>query len=80
MDITLTKRAGVPMAGVPHHALEGYLGRLVEKGTKVAIAEQMEDPKLAKGLVKRQVTQIITPGTIVEGAALESGRHLPRQE
>ena len=74
MDITLTKRAGIPMAGVPHHALEGYLGRLVENGTKVAIAEQMEDPKQAKGIVKRQVTQIITPGTIVEGAALESGR------
>jgi DNA mismatch repair protein MutS len=74
MDITLTKRAGVPMAGVPHHALEGYVAKLVEAGVKIAIAEQMEDPKQAKGIVKREITQIITPGTVVEGASLDSGR------
>ncbi len=74
MDIALTKRGGVPMAGIPHHAMQNYLSRLLNAGVKVAIAEQMEDPKLAKGIVKRQVTQIITPGTICEGDILSSGK------
>ena len=63
MEVVLTARAGVPMCGVPYHALKSYVTKLLEGGFKVAIAEQLEDPKLAKGLVKRDVTQIITPGT-----------------
>ncbi len=74
MDIALTKRAGIPMAGIPHHAMQNYLSRLLNAGVKVAIAEQMEDPKLAKGIVKREVTRIITPGTICEGDILASGK------
>ncbi len=74
LDITLTKRQGVPMAGVPYHALENYLSRALTAGIKVAIAEQMEDPKQAKGLVKREITQVITPGTIVDGNVLDKQR------
>ncbi|MFA6713918.1 MAG: DNA mismatch repair protein MutS [Victivallaceae bacterium] len=70
MNITLTKRGGVPMAGFPYHSLEKHLPILLKAGVKVAIAEQMEDPKLAKGLVKRQITRIITPGTVIDAAAL----------
>ena len=72
LNITLTKRANVPMAGVPYHAIHGYLSRLIKSGVKIAICEQMEDPKTAKGLVKRDVTQVITPGTISENKYLES--------
>ena len=72
LNITLTKRANVPMAGVPHHAIHGYLSRLVKSGVKIAICEQLEDPKTAKGIVKRDVTQVITPGTISENRYLES--------
>ena len=75
MNIALTKRAGVAMAGIPYHALQNYLSRLLHAGVKVAIAEQMEDPKTAKGLVKREITRIITPGTIIEGDALASGKN-----
>jgi len=74
LDVVLTQRAGVPMCGVPYHALNGYLSRLLEAGVKVAIAEQIEDPKLAKGLVKRAVSQVITPGTVLDDAALPAGR------
>ena len=68
LEITLTgKSCGLkeraPMCGVPFHAVEGYLNKLVSKGYKVAICEQVEDPKQAKGLVKREVTRIVTPGT-----------------
>ena len=70
MGITLTKRGGVPMAGFPYHSLDKHLPILLKSGVKVAIAEQMEDPRLAKGLVKRQITRIITPGTVIDGAAL----------
>ena len=70
MNITLTKRGGVPMAGFPYHSLEKHLPILLKAGVKVAIAEQMEDPKLAKGLVKRQITRVITPGTVIDAAAL----------
>ncbi len=75
LEVVLTKRAGVPMCGVPYHALDTYLPRLLEAGVKVAVAEQMEDPKLAKGIVKRAVTRIITPGTIIEGAVLAPNRN-----
>lgn len=74
MEITLTKRAGVPMAGIPYHALKNYLPKIIESGTKVAIAEQVEDPKTAKGIVKREVTQIITPGTILDSNILSAGQ------
>ena len=74
MEVILTARAGVPMCGVPYHALKSYVTKLLEGGFKVAIAEQLEDPKLAKGLVKRDVTQIITPGTCMEDTMLHSGQ------
>ncbi|MBT3835812.1 DNA mismatch repair protein MutS [Candidatus Woesearchaeota archaeon] len=74
LDITLTKRGknekAAPLAGVPYHALEPYLGKLVKKGYKVAIVEQLEDPKKAKGLVKRGTVRIVTPGTVVDSSML----------
>ncbi len=72
-DCGLEERA--PMCGVPHHSAEMYINRLVQKGYKVAIAEQVEDPKLAKGLVKREVTKVVTPGTITSVSALEEDRN-----
>ena len=68
LELTLTgKQAGlderVPMCGIPHHAYAGYVDTLIEKGYKVAICEQMEDPKLTKGMVKREVIQVVTKGT-----------------
>lgn len=72
MDVVLTARAGVPMCGVPYHALRTYVSKLLNAGYKVAIAEQLEDPKLAKGLVKRDVTEIITPGTCLEDNMLQA--------
>lgn len=65
LDLTLTRRQDIPMAGVPHHTCEVYIDKLVAKGYRVAIAEQTEDPKKAKGLVKREVVRIVTPGTII---------------
>ena len=67
LEITLTgKSCGLeeraPMCGIPYHAVEGYLSKLVSRGYKVAICEQVEDPKLAKGLVKREVIRVVTPG------------------
>jgi len=70
LDLVLTRRAGVPMCGFPYHALDAQLPKLVAANFKVAIAEQMEDPALAQGLVKREVTRIITPGTIMDNALL----------
>ncbi len=76
LEITLTSRDGgsderIPMCGVPHHSAQGYIKRLIEKGFKVAICEQVEDPKIAKGVVKREVVQHITPGTVMEGSMLD---------
>ena len=76
LDITLTgKDCGLeeraPMCGVPYHAVDLYLNKLVRQGYKVAIAEQVEDPKLAKGLVKREVVRVVTPGTILSAQALD---------
>ena len=75
LEITLTARGKgekcAPLAGVPYHALETYLGRLIKKGYKVAIVEQLEDPKHAKGLVKRGLVRIVTPGTVMESSMLE---------
>jgi len=77
LNIALTSRdkkegeKGTPMAGVPHHALDAYLAKLVKSGYKVAICDQVEDPQLAKGLVQREVVRVITPGTIIEDNLLE---------
>ncbi len=80
LEITLTgKECGLeeraPMCGVPFHAVDSYISRLVQKGYKVAIAEQMEDPKLAKGLVKREVIRVVTPGTITSAQALDETKN-----
>ena len=77
LELTLTgKQCGlderVPMCGVPHHALNVYLEKLIERGYKVAICEQMEDPKTAKGIVKREVIQIVSAGTITNNDLLYS--------
>ena len=79
LDITLTQRgssagAPIPMAGVPYHAAEGYLARLVRLGESVAICEQIGDPSQAKGLVERKVVRIVTPGTLTDEALLEERR------
>ncbi|SHJ90512.1 DNA mismatch repair protein MutS [Hespellia stercorisuis] len=80
LEITLTgKSCGLeeraPMCGIPYHAVEGYLNKLVGKGYKVAICEQVEDPKLAKGLVKRDVVRIVTPGTNIDGQSMDETRN-----
>ncbi len=75
LDIALTKRSNVPMCGVPFHASEGYLAKFIRAGKKVAICDQMEDPALAKGIVKREITRVVTPGTILEEQVLESNRN-----
>jgi DNA mismatch repair protein MutS len=81
LDLVLTSRDkgkedSVPMCGVPYHAVRGYLARLTEQGHKIAICEQMEDPKLAKGLVKRDVVRVITPGVVLDDDILDP--KLPR--
>ncbi|MCE9620310.1 MAG: DNA mismatch repair protein MutS [Planctomycetes bacterium] len=74
LGITLTERTkGVPMAGVPHHAAEGYLRRLVEQGFRVAVCEQVQDAREAKGVVERAVTRVVTPGTLVDESLLDAG-------
>ncbi|EOH91319.1 DNA mismatch repair protein MutS [Enterococcus pallens] len=77
LELTLTSRnrnaeEPIPMCGVPHHSAQGYIDTLVEQGYKVAICEQMEDPKEAKGMVKREVVQLITPGTLMEGKGIDA--------
>lgn len=78
LELTLTSRSkdaggkGIPMCGVPHHAADGYVARLVKKGFRVAICEQIEDPKKAKGLVKREVVRVVSPGTLTDAAYLEA--------
>src|ERR1700732_3548045 len=77
LDITLTARgqsagAPVPMAGVPFHAVDSYLARLVRKGESVAICEQLGDPATAKGPLERQVVRIVTPGTVTDAALLDA--------
>lgn len=79
LNITLTKRAGgmenMPMCGVPYHSVDGYIAKLVKKGYRIAICEQVEDPKLAKGIVQRKVIKIITPGTAINEQVLEDKRN-----
>ncbi|MFD2307120.1 DNA mismatch repair protein MutS [Enterococcus termitis] len=77
LELTLTSRNRnaddpIPMCGIPHHAAQGYIDTLIEKGYKVAICEQVEDPKTTKGMVKREVVQLITPGTVMNSKGLES--------
>ncbi len=78
LELTLTSRSkdaaggGIPMCGIPFHALDGYLGKLVKKGFRVAICEQVEDPKKAKGLVKREVVRVVSPGTLTDASYLEA--------
>lgn len=80
LNITLTGRAGgledkIPMCGVPYHAVDGYIAKLVSKGYRIAICEQVEDPKLAKGIVQREVIKIITPGTALNEQLLEASHN-----
>ena len=80
LEIALTRRdfgrgEKSPMAGVPHHAADGYIARLVSKGYRVAICEQTSDPALSKGLVERAVIRIVTPGTIIDPAMLAAKRN-----
>ncbi len=77
LSLTLTgKECGhedrAPMCGVPHHVIDTYVNRLVKKGYKVALCDQIEDPKEAKGLVKRAITRVITPGTLTDIESLEN--------
>ena len=77
LGLTLTKRnkekgVDIPLAGIPHHSSSQYISKLVNEGYKVAICEQMEDPKEAKGLVKRDVVKVITPGTVIDVESLDS--------
>src|SRR5687767_6063837 len=78
LDLTLTSRSkdssgtAVPMCGVPYHAGDTYIARLVKKGYRVAICEQVEDPKKAKGVVKREVVRVVSPGTLTDSAHLDA--------
>ncbi len=78
LDLVVTSRdreePKMPMAGIPHHALEGYLGRLIKAGVRVAICDQVEDPATARGLVKRKVVRLVTPGTVLDPTLLEDRR------
>ena len=76
LEITLTSRNKkdefpIPMCGVPYRAVQGYIARLINQGYKVAICDQVEDPKKAKGLVRREVTRVVTPGTVTDDALLD---------
>jgi len=80
LEITLTSRnkskeGSIPLCGIPHHAAATYISRLIEKGCKVAICEQLEDPKQAKGVVKRDVVRVVTPGLVLDPAQLEAGEN-----
>ncbi|MDA1475463.1 DNA mismatch repair protein MutS [Bacillus changyiensis] len=80
LEITLTSRDGgtderIPMCGVPYHACSSYIEQLIKKGYKVAICEQVEDPKTAKGVVKREVVQLITPGTVMDGKGIHENEN-----
>ena len=82
LDLTLTtrdrskpKEAQTPMCGVPYHSVDSYIARLVQRGYKVAICEQMSDPATTKGLVEREITRIVTPGTVTESCMLEESKN-----
>ena len=71
LGATLTHRGDMPMCGVPYHALNSYLAKLIRAGKTAALCDQVEDPKTAKGLVRREVTRIVTPGTVTEDGLLD---------
>ncbi len=73
LELTLTKRQDVPMCGVPAHTSDNYIDKLVSKGFRIAVAEQMEDPKSTKGLVKREIVRVITPGTVINSSLITDG-------
>ena len=75
LEIALTRRNKVPMCGVPYHALDSYLSKLLAAGRKVAICDQVEDAADAKGIVRREITRIVTPGTVTEDSILQHNRH-----
>ncbi len=72
LELVLTQRQGVPMCGFPHHAFSSYLGKLLKHGLRVAVAEQLEDPAAAKGMVARDVVRVVTPGTVLEEELLSA--------
>src|SRR5881409_1167344 len=78
LELTLTSRSkeanggGIPMCGVPYHAVDAYIARLVKKGFRVAICDQVEDPKKAKGIVKREVVRVVSPGTLTDAKYLDA--------
>src|SRR3970040_322080 len=78
LELTLTSRSkdasggAIPMCGVPYHAADGYIARLVRKGFRVAVCEQVEDPRTAKGLVRREVVRVVSPGTLTDASYLEA--------
>src|SRR5919204_1054296 len=78
LQLTLTSRSkdsnggGIPMCGVPYHAVDGYIARLVKKGFRVAICEQVEDPRKAKGIVRREVVRVVSPGTLTDASYLDA--------
>src|ERR671930_2181053 len=78
LELTLTSRSkdasggAIPMCGVPFHAADGYIARLVRKGFRVAVVEQVEDPKKAKGLVRREVVRVVSPGTLTDASYLDA--------
>jgi len=78
LGVTLTQRSeGVPMAGVPYHSVEGYLRRMIQAGYRVAVCDQMEDAAQAKGVVRRDVTRVITPGTLTDDSLMDEGQENP---
>src|ERR1700675_940673 len=78
LELTLTSRSkdtnggGIPMCGVPYHAVDGYIARLVEKGFRLAICDQVEDARKAKGLVRREVVRVVSPGTLTDSGYLDA--------
>src|SRR3954467_2250027 len=78
LELTLTSRSkdpqggGIPMCGVPFHAVDGYIARLVKRGFRVAICDQVEDPRKAKGIVKREVVRVVSPGTLTDAGYLDA--------
>ncbi|HEX7138323.1 MAG TPA: hypothetical protein VF219_10765, partial [Vicinamibacterales bacterium] len=78
LELTLTARSkdagggGIPMCGVPFHAVDGYIARLVKKGFRVAICDQVEDPRKARGIVKREVVRVVSPGTLTDAGYLDA--------
>ncbi len=75
LGVALTQRGGTPMCGVPYHAIDAYLAKLIRAGRKAAICDQMEEPAQAKGIVRREVTRVVTPGTVTEDEILDAARN-----